>query len=76
LHAHYQRGSSTWGWVLVGTSPVTWYASLMAMKGLNGGEPVSGGQVVLGTGIALTQLVLGVVLLAMPSVHSSPIVAP
>jgi hypothetical protein len=66
LHARYYERANAVGWVVVGTSPVTWYASLMIMKGLNGGVPVSGGQFALGTGIGIAQLVVGIVLVSRP----------
>lgn len=66
LHGRHEQSSTALAWVLVGTSPVTWYASLMLMKAANGGDSVSGGQVALGSGLALAQLATGIVLLAKP----------
>jgi hypothetical protein len=63
LRGSYEKASTVLPWVLIGTSPVTWYAGLLIMKGVNGGEAVSGGQVALGTGLALAQLTVGILLL-------------
>lgn len=63
LRGRYDEGSTVLPWTIIGTSPVTWYASLMVMKAANDGDAVSGGQLALGTGLALTQLVVGIVLL-------------
>jgi hypothetical protein len=57
-------GRRAGGWVLVGTSPVTWWGSGLLLKVANGGDPISGGQVALITGVALTQLALGIWLVA------------
>jgi hypothetical protein len=68
LVAHYtsRSGARTLGWVLVATSPVTWYGSLIAMKASNAnGDAVSTSQLLLGTGIGLAQLAVGIVLVAL-----------
>jgi hypothetical protein len=59
-------GPRTFGWVLVATSPLTWWGSLIAMKATNtNGDAVSGKQLAVGTGIGLAQLAIGIVLVVL-----------
>ena len=76
LRAEYHKGSTTWGWVLIGTSPVTWYGSLMLMSTINGGKAVDGTQIGLGTVIAVTQLVVGVAFVASPGGSTTLTIVP
>lgn len=57
-----RSGMRTLGWLLVATSPVTAYGSLMAFKVANDGKVVTTGQSVLGLGLGVTQLAVGLVL--------------
>jgi len=57
-------GKRIGGWVLIGTSPVTWLGAGIVIKATRGGEAITGGQLVLTSGLALAQLAVGIVLVA------------
>jgi hypothetical protein len=68
LRAQLEEHSHALGWVLVGTSPVVWYGSLMIFKGpVNDGDEVTGGQVAISTALAVAELVTGIVLISRAS---------
>jgi hypothetical protein len=69
LTARYEShsGKRLGGWLLIGTSPVTWWGSGLLIKAIRGGKPINGGEVALISGIAVAQLVYGIVLVATGS---------
>jgi hypothetical protein len=66
LKAHYQShsGKLVAGWLLIGTSPVTWVGSGLLIKAIRDGDAINGAETVLITGLALAQLATGIVLVA------------
>lgn len=58
-------GMRTLGWVLLATSPVTAYGTLMAFKGSNEGDGVTAAQTAVGVGVGVAQLVVGIVLVVV-----------
>jgi hypothetical protein len=66
LLASYESksGRRLGGWVLIGTSPITWLGTGMVIKAARGGEAITAGQGVLITGLAVAQLALGIYLVA------------